>query len=392
MQPGIAFPMPLTILKPSLKRQNKLLALPVLRGFAFSMFILLSICFRSFPSDPKADALRNDEAIQIKGTLHYMASSKQIPQMEREFTLTLSGDAWQIQTRFPDSGRIIVDSYDGTNVASISRFSTSAATNADSSVVIEQVHIPNTAISTFAAQVWLALASSQSFPSTSPAKLPPVWHLDDSSLRSKNFTVQAEFELMSTPPHLPARVRYFSDGKVYLKDQQGISRSFSWPHPFDVGFLSAEYKTLTTRTFKGLTFPEEFVFTKYRPKRKGAHSPEEVLEQWSLRGIVRAITSSSPDSVTKLPPLNRTYIHDGRVATADLPLSATYFTTNGFIPPTNHPLVQASLAREIEAYRLQLQSSNTKRTKLFFIAALFGGITVFLGYQLVKNKHKQSKI
>jgi len=278
---------------------------------------------------------------EIKGSLKYTLRDESAPATVRLlFDVKIDGCHWLIHT--VQESRVGVQyyevAYDGTNIFSYSRFNDDILNAKTLTVLspspqsdrleehlgapserphnvgigrVEMNDVPEGGDGSFAAPLWLAYCSGCYFENIHTNRIKPVWHLEDPSLRSEGFTVEATWKLCPETPHLPTNVDYHNDGSVRLRTPGGSQLRKWWP-PFDRGFLEAAYEASLFTNCDNIYIPMIFKFRKYQPKSEQATNQDDLILQYVIEARVDSISSLAEFSPT-IALNGTTWINDFRV-------------------------------------------------------------------------------
>lgn len=184
--------------------------------------------------------------------------------------------------------------------------------------------------------VWVALASSCYLAQQTNTWIHPIWEIDDTTLRSKGFRMEALWE-SHTDNSPPDRVVWLNDGVDRMHDADGVSIERPAPPPYDEGYTNAIYRVESHKDIGGIRLPLSFSFVRYV-------WPLKKLDPTNTLGVVpRTVTLgkvsslnlvSGPESI--LPGFQQDFkIVDTRFAESNPPVPAlTYEITNGTWPET----------------------------------------------------------
>ena len=128
----------------------------------------------------------------------------------------------------------------------------------------------------FCTPIWLALASGCVLNSNLTEVLPQLWPFDDPELLDQDFSLEAQWLMLSNNGNFAEQVVFFSDGN-YRARSLGKSVLLPAPPPYDKGYTNAIYRVESLTNFAGSMYPRDFVLKRLKPKTSGTSTQDLVL-------------------------------------------------------------------------------------------------------------------
>ncbi|MCW5555311.1 MAG: HlyD family secretion protein [Verrucomicrobiae bacterium] len=230
--------------------------------------------------------------------------------------------------------------------------------------------------------VWFALAAHGFFRTLSEEVMLPIWSPEDPKTRRQPFPMAVFAELLSAPPHLPARVSFVNDG--FYRSYNPVTEEMDvrkLAPPYDSGFTNAIYQVLSLTNTAKHTLPARFVFAVYSsPIRAGDVPFERVL----VRGWVDEVADHAREKAQIARFTGEASVVDYRIRGTVQSLGQTSEYQYGAYPVTNahwlNPDQRARLRGRIE-HGIELRHRSTQHAnRRLLIIALLGLLSIPLAW------------
>lgn len=139
--------------------------------------------------------------------------------------------------------------------------------------------------------IWFALASGRYFEAMTNSFMPPIWNVEDPSIRRQPFDMRVSVERSDEKPRLPSFVAFINDG-FYREFNLGAGKTkvIALQPPFDKGYTNAFYQTLEYTNIRPFVVPKKFIFVAYsQPLGTGVRP----FDRWTINGIVETASSTT---------------------------------------------------------------------------------------------------
>jgi len=346
------------------------------------------------------------QEFQAEGVVKFklLDSNGNIMQQQAEaFEVDVKGCQWFISTApYPPSTNAEITSWEigsdgGNEIHQVTRFNPKSlkADSLNNSVgFVENGAVPDNIAGNDVSELWLAFASNCYFDGITNHMLKPIYSELDHSSREGNQVVKAEWKRYDSAPKLPQSVAYIEN--QVMGYHNGVLKQHPAPHPFENGYIRAQYESSSTTNIGNLILPMEFSIKEYAVVAISKAESKRIMS----REVEGYLTNSQPICTRNLfvPTLtDNTYVDDSRFSGVPSPvLSLTYMVTSHIWPGSNSPVLQELYAQEVrnqEAFNTNhadtLKDEYTQRADgKRLIVLLFLIVSIFpLGY-FAKNNWK----
>ena len=307
-----------------------------------------------------------------------------------QFDIVVQDCTWRIRVnRDGDTNFDYVESaYDGTNIYELIDFETFAARDTQSSAIqkagatIQSSSVPHLADAHEIPIIWFAYASRCSFAIAENKKtFEPVSRF---GIQLKAFDFLAtghyrqRFQISTNESGFPDHATWFDDGFLYNAHGQKTPRLA----PFDTEFTNSDFISLSSRHVSGLTLPDHFKLTTFRPKRN-AKSIDDIIgsyqyECWMTNADT--IPSTRQNFIPKLP--GPTHVLDRRFRDK-LAMNVDYDIDERWLT--------AAQVEQLPQFRKMLNSPQhdyrgPASSRVFVLVAMTAITIGFLALALIRNR------
>lgn len=240
--------------------------------------------------------------------------------------------------------------------------------------------------------IWFAFASSYYLHTNLGTLLNPIWPIPEELHERGDYFLRSDIHLNSNEPHLPEHVVFYSSGSYPKSDAGGRLLGISrYKKPFDQEFTNAVFMADSFTNSGGISFPQRFTLTQYRPKPDGRSIDDLVVcAQWT--GYL--ISFSTEVSIEDYRPELRdeiTTVVDYRVSDTRLkPL--TYAITNqtwlACDSPTFKGMIRTKAANEANK---KPPLVNSHQARIVTRALMVGTIVISLCVTIYVSKRSKHK-
>ena len=223
------------------------------------------------------------------------------------------------------------------------------------------------------APVWLAFFSGNYFASRKDSFVDPIVMSID-RIREADIQVPANWRLITNNSLiLPARVVYYTDGKMYSIPANGIGlHTKRMSAPYNNPTTNAIYEVLTWTNSAGFTLPESFHLLQYSTVSNGLDANELKLTA-IYEGIITNVSTAVDSSEVSLRLPEKAQIVEERFSREIPPLYHFAYTT------TNGRVATLEAVRSLPAYKSAIQRSElaiAQPTRRLIIYVLFGALAI----------------
>lgn len=349
---------------------------PFLSAFPIEgVFLILLIVFL-----PQYEAAGQSQGYQIEGNLRYTIRENEL--LARRFQLAVSNCDWAITVDAEDVAGVkyyqIV--HHANSIFYYTAFdkqpNTANFVNAGGAVIVRgDVPLED---GSFANYIWLGLASACLFGEHSPATnavIPAIWHVD----RDSSGTVNAVFELLDRPPFLPNKVVYYQNPNIM-------------PPPFEQGWRAAELRVLSRTNVGGLTFPQEFVVERFKPKPNAA-SFGDLERQAHISVTIATVRVGRPLDVAPPQTKGVTLVEERRLPSIPNTAGIVYASSNNVLPrvPDQAAVKLHATLSTITLNQVPENANAGRRKRLIVLGFMVLAIGAFLrfAFRTVRKEQQQ---
>jgi hypothetical protein len=139
--------------------------------------------------------------------------------------------------------------------------------------------------------IWFALASGHYFEAMKNGFMPPIWNVEDPSIRRQPFDMRVSVERLDQRPRLPSFVAFINDG--YYREfnpSTGENVVIALKPPFDKGYTNAYYQALEYTNIGPIVVPQKFIFVAYSAPLGTGVQP---FDRWTINGTVETANSTA---------------------------------------------------------------------------------------------------
>jgi hypothetical protein len=353
----------------------------------------------------------DDTSYTISGRLRYVIKAAlvtNLPAAEFTFRVSVSNDLWYIETvPLTNPGQIssFETGTDGTNTYSLTRFR-KPASPPDAQSAIRTVNKPrNDSLSVITSGsapmngagmndvLWLAYASHKYLATLDGDRLPCIAILQTvPGPTGRTNTLKARWSLLSSFQPLPETIAFLNEGFGTKYDfQSGTQRLETNAHPFQAGYVFAEYKVTESFQIGNLRLPKAFEILRYAPASKADSTNDlEILGHLTAHAIE---AKEGIEITTFLPkPTAATLVSDERFGVGKEGVAARYLVTNQTRwLGSNAVLTNVEVKRQSEtAARREKQIRKAKFARPIFICLvlLSGLVMIAAAFTTKKPQHQ----